>query len=103
MDYEHFFISRLISLRKQKGVSARDMSLSAGQNENYVNHIERGKMFPSMTGFFSLCNYLNITPRDFFDENNDYPVKLNALIENLKKLDEDALDRIARVVEKMQG
>jgi transcriptional regulator with XRE-family HTH domain len=101
MDNEQFFISRLAELRKQKGASARDMSLSAGQNVNYVNHIERGKMLPSMTGFFSLCDYLNVTPRDFFDAETKLPAKLNALIANLKKLDGEALVRIAGVVEKM--
>ncbi len=101
MDNEQFFIQRLATLRKQKGASARDMSLSVGQNVNYVNHIERGKMFPSMTGFFALCDYLGVTPRDFFDTETEHPAKLNALIGNLKKLDEDALDRIAGVVEKM--
>ncbi|GHV10330.1 hypothetical protein FACS1894217_15750 [Clostridia bacterium] len=67
MNYEQFFIRRLAELRKLKGVSARDMSLSLGQNVNYVNHIENGKMFPSMQAFFALCEYLNITPKDFFN------------------------------------
>jgi transcriptional regulator with XRE-family HTH domain len=101
MDYEPFFIIRIAELRKQKGVSARDMSLSVGQNVNYVNHIERGKMFPSMTGFFAICDYLSVTPQDFFDADVVRPAKLNALTENLKRLDEDALDSIASVVEKM--
>jgi transcriptional regulator with XRE-family HTH domain len=101
MDYEQFFMNRVAELRKQKGVSARDMSLSVGQNVNYVNHIERGKMFPSMTGFFALCDYLGVTPQDFFDADTERPAKLNALTENLKKLDEDAPDGITNVVEKM--
>jgi transcriptional regulator with XRE-family HTH domain len=101
MDNEQFFITRLIELRKQKGVSARDMSLSAGQNANYVNHIERGKMLPSMTSFFALCGCLGITPKEFFDADSAHPAKLNALIENLKRLDEEALDSIMSVVERM--
>lgn len=31
------FADRLFALREAKGVSARDMSLSIGQNENYIN------------------------------------------------------------------
>ena len=101
MDNEQFFKKRLAELRKQKGVPARDMSLTVGQNVNYVNHIELGKTFPSMTGFFALCDYLGITPRDFFDAGTEHPAKLNALIENLKKLDDESLDDISSVVEKM--
>ena len=38
--YENDFAKRLSELRIQKGVSARDMSLSLGQNSGYINHIE---------------------------------------------------------------
>ncbi len=42
-----------------KRVSARDMSLSIGQNAGYINTIESGKAFPSMTVFFYICEYLD--------------------------------------------
>ena len=35
--YEDLFYQRLIELRTKKGVSARDMSLSIGQNAGYIN------------------------------------------------------------------
>lgn len=38
-----FFATRLTTLREKKGVSARDMSLSIGQNPGYINNIESGK------------------------------------------------------------
>ena len=34
------FIRRLVQLRMQKNVSARDMSLSIGQSAGYINNIE---------------------------------------------------------------
>ena len=36
------FIQRLVQLRLNKDVSARDMSLSLGQSPNYINGIENG-------------------------------------------------------------
>ena len=36
--YEDFVPERLAKLRTQKGVSARDMSLSLGQANNYINN-----------------------------------------------------------------
>lgn len=51
--YEEIFPSRLAELRNQKAVSARDMSLSIGQNPGYINNIETGKALPSMASFFS--------------------------------------------------
>ena len=37
---EKEFSLRLAQLRGEKGVSARDMSLSIGQNASYINNIE---------------------------------------------------------------
>ena len=62
--FEDFFIKRLASLREQKGVSAREMSLALGQNESYINRIENGKAFPSLQAFFYICEYLQVSPKE---------------------------------------
>ena len=69
------FSKRLVQLRMAKGVSARDMSLSLGQNPGYINSIENNKTFPSMSNFFEICDYLNITPMEFFDLESAHPEK----------------------------
>jgi len=96
--YEDFLPERLAQLRMNKGVSARDMSLTLGQSDNYINSIENKKALPSMTAFFYICEYLNISPRDFFDKGNPNPEQLSELIEDLKKLDKDALTHISGIV-----
>ena len=58
--YEEQFSKRLTELRTQKGVSARDMSLSIGQNPGYIRAIESGTAFPTMANFFYICEYFNI-------------------------------------------
>ena len=63
---EKDFSLRLAKLREEKGVSARDMSLSMGQNPGYINNIESGKSMPSLSGIFYICEYLGISPKDFF-------------------------------------
>ena len=45
MDYIDWFPERLVELRNQKGVSARDMSLSLGQSESYINKIENRRYY----------------------------------------------------------
>lgn len=95
---EKAFALRLAQLREKKGVSARDMSLSMGQNPGYINNIESGKSMPSLSGFFYICDYLGITPSAFFDFGAPNPAKLNAIIADLKKLDESQLDAIAVLV-----
>jgi len=62
------------------------MSLSLGQSESYINKIENKKSLPSMTGFFYICEHLNVPPKDFFNDEVSFPTKLNDLINESKKL-----------------
>ena len=55
MDMNDFSL-RLARLREKKGVSARDMSLSMGQNPGYIHNIESGNSKPSMIGSFTSVN-----------------------------------------------
>lgn len=96
--YEEFTQNRITQLRTQKAVSARDMSLSLGQNESYINRIENKKALPSLQGLFYICEYFGITPQQFFDEGDAYPVQLAELVENLKKLDASKLSHISTIV-----
>lgn len=97
MDEKEFAL-RVAQLRQKKGVSARDMSLSIGQNPGYINNIETGKSLPSLTGIFYICEYLNITPGELFDTDVGNPSKLDTVICDLKKLDDRQLDTIATLV-----
>lgn len=96
---EEQFPIRLAKLRTAKGVSARDMSLSIGQNAGYINNIENGKALPSMSGFFFICEYLGITPQEFFDFDSEQPELLMSVIENLKKLNKSQLRSISEIIE----
>lgn len=96
--YEEMFPIRLAELRTKKGVSARDMSLSIGQNPGYINNIETGKALPSMSAFFFICDFLGITPKEFFDTDSKDPEEFRTLAENLKKLDPNQLQNISSIV-----
>lgn len=99
--YEEKFALRLTQLRNQKKVSARDMSLSIGQNPGYINNIESGKALPSMTAFFYICEYLSITPQEFFDTDSKHPHELQQLITDIKKLTPNQLDCISTLVNEL--
>jgi len=62
--YEKYLSERIAQLRNIKKISARDMSLSLGQNENYINHIENGKSMPLCKYFFISVNTLKSHPRN---------------------------------------
>ena len=97
MDEKDFSI-RLAQLRERKGVSARDMSLSMGQNPGYINNIESGKSMPSLSGIFYICEYLGIMPSEFFDIDSKNPTRLNEVIKDLKRLNDRQLETIAMLI-----
>lgn len=94
---KELFINRLVQLRMNKGVSARDMSLSLGQSAGYINNIENGVNYPSMSVFFYICEYLGVTPQEFFDINNTNPLQSQELLEAIKGLNNEQLSHITAI------
>ena len=91
------FIKRLVQLRENKDVSAREMSLSLGQSPGYINNIENGVNLPSMKLLFYICDYLGVTPKEFFDTETLNPTKANALLEAAKGLSNEQLDNLIAI------
>ena len=88
------FSERLSVLRMNKGVSARDMSLSIGQSPGYINNIENGINYPSMQVFFYICDFLEITPKEFFDIDTVNPTKVGELLDAAKGLSNEQLSNL---------
>ena len=88
------FSRRVEQLRKNKGVSARDMSLSLGQSPVYINSIENAVNYPSMTVFFYICEYLGITPAEFFETDSVNPSKETELAQAVRGLSNQQLDTL---------
>ena len=97
------FSMRLATLREKKGVSARDMSLSIGQNPGYINNIETGKSMPSLSGIFYICEFLGVTPSEFFDTDSANPGRLAEIVGEMKHLDDKQLETVAAVVRGLLG
>lgn len=101
MNYSEWFSERLNRLRQEKGVSARDMSLSLGQSESYINKIENKRTLPSMTGFFYICEYLGVEPKEFFDVENAAPSKANALLNELSDMSSEDIELLVTLAKKL--
>lgn len=43
------------------------MSLALGQNETFINKIETGRSFTTISSFLNICDYLCVSPSDFFN------------------------------------
>lgn len=96
------FRNRLAALRLGKGVSARDMSLSIGQSGSYINNIENGRSYPSMQVFFYICEYLGISPKEFFDEGLEAPTKMKELEIAIRGLSSTQIDHLIAIAGEMK-
>lgn len=101
MDYIEWFYKRITELRIQKGVSARDMSLSLGQSESYINKIENKRTLPSFTGFIYICEYFDITPQEFFNINSSAPQKTKEIMQEIEKLSPIQAEHIYQVIKNL--
>lgn len=96
------FAKRLTELRLIKGISARDMSLSLGQSVNYINTIESNKSLPSMKNFFFICDYLSVTPGEFFAVEIKFPDKVRELIDLAERLSVQDIELLISLAKKLK-
>lgn len=83
---EQFIRDRISVLRTKKGISEYKMSLDMGHSKSYIQSISSGKALPSMSEFLYICEYLGVTPQEFFDEEIEEPSMVNELYELTKKM-----------------
>ena len=59
--------SRLVSLRKAKGISQTKLAELTKLDRTYISRIERGKQNMTMTTLIFICDCLCVTLKEFFD------------------------------------
>lgn len=95
------FCKRLTELRIKKGVSARDMSLSLGQSAGYIFNIESELNLPSMNMFFEICDYLGVTPSEFFAVENNSS-ETSQLTNKILSLSPEQLELLKGILNQMK-
>ncbi|MBQ6780312.1 MAG: helix-turn-helix transcriptional regulator [Treponema sp.] len=73
-------------MRNERQISAREMSLALGQNESYINKIETGKSSTTISSFLNICEYLAVSPADFFNDYVRNSVNVQEIIQYFQRL-----------------
>lgn len=95
---EAFVRNRITELRTKKGVSEYRMSMDLGHSKTYIQSISSGRSMPSFSEFLYICEYLGVTPREFFDADTEEPqlvTRLTAISKTLSSVDLAALVNMA--------
>ena len=65
---EAFIGNRIAELVKVKKISTIKMSEDLTQSKDYIDNIIEHKQLPSMQSFLAICDYLELSPAEFFTE-----------------------------------
>ena len=99
--YEKFVKDRITQLRLKKGVSEYQMSYEHGHSRGYVYNISSGKALPPLKEFFAICEYFEITPKQFFDENIQNPELIQKAVDGMQRLDESDMLMLLGIINRM--
>ena len=85
---EKYIRDRITQLRLQKGVSEYQMSYDLGHSRGYIYNISSGKALPPLKEFLAICEYFELTPQQFFDEEAHHPELIQKARSGMKQLSE---------------
>ncbi len=95
-----FIGKRITALRLLKNVSEVHMSNALDKSDGYIQSFSSGRALPSMTEFLNICNYLGVTPMQFFDVDSENPALLNKAAALMKNMGEDDFEALIDLLSK---
>ena len=98
---EKFIRNRISELRTKKGISEYRMSLELGHSKSYIQSISAGRALPSMQEFLAICSYLEVSPKDFFDEGIKYPTLVQKIQNSVSYMRENDLEMLIPFLDRL--
>ena len=98
---DSFIRERITELRIKKGVSEYKMSTDLGHSKSYIQSITSGRSLPSPSEFLYICDYLSVTPKDFFDQDITEPLLLRQLINLSKNMSDKDLLALINIADRL--
>jgi len=78
------------------------MSLDLGHSRSYMQSISSGRMMPSLTEFLYICEYLNVSPRDFFDEGDVDSALIQRAVEGMRELKDQDIIALLGLIDRLR-
>lgn len=98
-----FIRKRITELRLKKGVSEVKMSKDLGHSNSYITQITSGRSNPSIQELLYIIDYLGVSPKLFFTEEDiQEPILMQQINRDLKGLSEDDLLMIISVLSRIK-
>ena len=98
-----FIRNRISMLQMRKNVSEYKMSTDLGHSNSYIHSISSRKALPSMGEFLYICEYLGVTPREFFDDEMLAPQQVQKLYQLTKNMPDEDLQVLISTAERLNA
>ena len=99
---DKFIRDRISILRTKKGISEYKMSLDLGHSKSYVQSISAGRALPSLSEFLYICEYLGVTPKEFFEEETKDPQLVRELYNISLSLEKEDLEVLLSMAKRLK-
>ncbi|MBE6555470.1 MAG: helix-turn-helix transcriptional regulator [Ruminococcaceae bacterium] len=96
-----FVRERISDLRTKKNVSEYKMSMDLGHSKSYMQSISSGRAAPSLGEFLYICEYLGVTPKEFFDAEIKNPMLVQRLYDLTRHMSEQDLRILIATAERL--
>ena len=95
--------TKILELRTARNISEYKISTDLGFSKGYIQSITSGRSLPSLPALLDICDYFDITLKDFFDEGvePESPLILK-ILKNLKGLPEEDMAALVNLTDKYQ-
>ncbi|MGN7298108.1 helix-turn-helix domain-containing protein [Ferdinandcohnia sp. SAFN-114] len=81
--------SKLRSIRKEKGLSSYQLEYISGISQSNISRIESNEISPTIDTLLKLCNGLEISIIEIFEQND-----LTALLKTAKQLSPEQIEKV---------
>lgn len=99
---EQFIRDRITQLRISAKKSEREMSIDLGHSGSYIHSIVSGRTAPSLREFLYICEYLQVTPEEFFRPNEELSAIKRTAIMQIRKLNDEDVALLSELMKRMK-
>ena len=93
---------RITVLRKKIGLTTNGLANKAGVSQSYLREVEFGKKNPTVETLSYICDALNITLKDFFQDDENTGIQ-PFLLSAVKKLSDKEQLKLAEFINEIKS
>lgn len=79
---------RITVFREKKGITVNRLAYLSGLSQSHIRDIELGKKTPSVETLYQICSALEITLKDFFDDESENLLQNDPIVRRIYQMND---------------